>query len=192
MNHKKIFKRKAYYYLYFALLPVIWVGCKSRAIQDEAGADTTQVADYKGPLLAFQNIETVYSQMGEARLILTAPLQYREQSGDERFPEGINIDIYDEAGLKKTLIIADSGRYASEQRLYIMMGNVSVTNLIAQQRLETDILYWDERYREIYTDTTVKITTPKEIINGVGLRAKQDFSQYKIMRPTGIISASGL
>ena len=42
--------------------------------------------------------------------------------------------------------------------------------------------------REIYTNENVKITTAKELIYGVGLRAKQDFTQYKIAKPTGVFS----
>ena len=164
---------------------VLSTACQDAEIPNKPESDTASV--YTGPMLAFQNIETVYSQMGDAKLVLRAPLQYREKNGDERFPEGVEIDIYDGAGRKKTRILADSGRYVSEQRLYVMMGNVSVSNLIEEQELKTPILFWDERYREIYTDTVVKITTEKEILNGIGLRAKQDFSQYKIIEPTGII-----
>lgn len=170
----------------FAILFLLLVACKG-----EKPSSTTLTVDsvYTGPLLAFQNIETVYSQMGDAKLVLRAPLQYREQSGDERFPAGVEMDVYDDLGRKKTLLLADSARYLSSQRLYVMMGNVSVTNLAEQQKLETPVLFWDERYREIYTDTTVRITTAKEILKGKGLRARQDFSQYKILVPTGVLSA---
>jgi LPS export ABC transporter protein LptC len=137
--------------------------------------------------LAFEDIETFYTNKGESKLALRAKVQLRLQNGDEVFPKGFFIDIYDEAGKRKTEIKADSGHFLSEHGLYLMIGDVKVSNFTQQQILETPILYWDERFREIYTDTVLKITTPKEIINGVGLRAKQDFSQYKIGRPTGVI-----
>jgi LPS export ABC transporter protein LptC len=164
------------------------LGALAACRPDAPPADAVEASAYEGPLLSFQNIETIYSNRGEAKLILQAPLQYRLQNGDEVFPQGVHIDIYDDDGRHKTMLLADSAHYVSADRLYLMVGNVQVTNLLQQQRLETPLLHWDERFREIYTDTVVHITTPQEEIDGVGLRAKQDFSQYKIMKPVGVIT----
>lgn len=143
---------------------------------------------YTGPLTAFQNIVTEYSKKGNAKVILKAPVKLGLQNKDESYPNGVHLDFYGDYGNKQTVLIADSAKYISEQRIYVMMGEVKVTNIIEQQSLETPTLYWDERFKEIYTDTTVKITTTTEVLYGIGMRAKQDFSQYKILKPTGIIS----
>ena len=112
----------------------------------------------------------------------------RMQNMDEVFPDGVLITIYDDIGTPKTTIKADSAVYLDKVKTYTMVGNVLVRNEIQNQQLETQTLNWDERLREIYTNDKVKITTAKELIYGIGMRAKQDFSQYKIAKPTGTFS----
>ena len=144
--------------------------------------------EYHGPILTFSNIETYYSQSAQVRLRLVAPVQWHMENTDEVFPDGVHITFFDKENNEKTTLVSDSARYIAEIRTYRMVGNVVVHNKVEQQTLETPILNLDERTKEIFTDTTVKITTQKEYIYGIGLRAKQDFSQYKIAKPTGIFT----
>ncbi|MGB0524270.1 MAG: LPS export ABC transporter periplasmic protein LptC [Flammeovirgaceae bacterium] len=159
--------------------------------QTNSNAVTTvveEVEEYTGPVLTFSNIETFYSQNAQVKLRLVAPTQWHMQNSDEVFPDGVHITFFDKDNQEKTTLVSDSARYIAEIKTYHMVGNVEVHNMVENQTLETPILNLDERSKEIFTDTTLKITTEKELIYGIGLRAKQDFSQYKIAKPTGIFS----
>ena len=147
-----------------------------------------EMEDYTGPMLTFKNIETIYSQDADVKLKAEAPIRLRMQNMDEIFPEGAHITIYDIDGAVKTTLVADSAIYLDQVQTWTMVGNVKVRNEQENQQLETTLLNWDNRLREIYTNDKVKITTASELIYGVGLRARQDFSQYKIAKPTGVFS----
>ncbi|NOZ46611.1 MAG: LPS export ABC transporter periplasmic protein LptC, partial [Chlorobi bacterium] len=53
--------------------------------------------------------------------------------------------------------------------------------------LNTELLYWYEDKEKIYTDNFVKVTEGESILYGNGLVSNQDFTDYKILHPTGEI-----
>jgi LPS export ABC transporter protein LptC len=147
--------------------------------------DTTK---YTGPLVEFKGIETYYSLQAMVRVRLTAPIQWRYGNANEEFPKGINLEMFNEAGLKSTLLVADYAIYEAAKQKYTVTGRVKVTNLIENQTLESPRLYWLKREREILSDTSVIVTSAKAKLYGIGLKAQDDFSRYKILEPTGPIS----
>ena len=67
-------------------------------------------------------------------------------------------------------------------------GNVVVISDSTNTSLETQKLNWDNIEKKIYSDLFVKITTPKEIINGVGFESDEHLHNYKIFKVTGVMS----
>ena len=51
--------------------------------------------------------------------------------------------------------------------------------------LRTDRLFWTDATRLIHTDAYVEITSPREVIRGVGLESNQSLTNYRIFRVTG-------
>lgn len=173
----------------FALLiccSIIFVACQPP--KDTSLPQEEEFEEYTGPVLTFDNVETYYSQSALVKLRLVAPTQWHMENNDEIFPDGIHITFFDKDVKEKTTLISDSACYIAEIKTYRMLGNVVVHNTIENQKLETPVLNLDERSNEIFTDTNIVVTTEKEVIYGIGLRAKQDFSQYKIAKPTGIFA----
>lgn len=150
---------------------------------------------YKGPLMETTNVRALYSDSAKLKLQLTAPLEQRFENGDFIYPKGVKVIFYSADG-KKTVVntlTANYGKSDNAKNLYIMRGNVQVSNLPQQQKMNTEELFFDKTKQLIYTDTAmfVKVETPNEYIDGYGLKANQDFSRYSIKRPTGILSKSG-
>ena len=56
------------------------------------------------------------------------------------------------------------------------------------ETLNTEHLIWDMQKEEIRSDVFVKITTPQQVLMGEGLISNQDFSDYKILKPRGVIN----
>ena len=81
-------------------------------------------------------------------------------------------------------------RYPNEG-LVIVRDSV-VWESMAQEKLETSELRWDEREKKIYTNKFVRITRPDEIIYGHGFEANQDFSYSKIQAIEGRIKVGDL
>ena len=50
-------------------------------------------------------------------------------------------------------------------------GNVVLHNVIKQQTMETDTIYWDRTNSEIYTDCYVKMYSPDGFTQGYGMRS---------------------
>lgn len=139
-------------------------------------------------LSVFENIHTRYSDQGRMKVVLSAPKHLRFVSQNEEYPLGFKLVMHDDAGQESSVITANYGLYSARDNRYQAYGSVRVINIKEKQEMETDTLFWDQRKEEIYTHTSVRIKTQDEMITGTGLRAKQDFSQYKITKPTGIFT----
>ncbi len=136
----------------------------------------------KTPVMTFVDVGSQFDQDAKVKVKIQAPLQHKYENRDESYPDGVHVEFFDSLGVMTTTMDADSGYHKMASNSYRARGNVVVVNHVAGQKLETEVLNWDMGTREIYTDTLtpVKITTPTEIINGNGLRATQDFSEYEI------------
>jgi len=65
--------------------------------------------------------------------------------------------------------------------------NVVLTS-VDNKKLETSVLFWDEKRNKIYTNSQVFVTTNKEQIIGDGFTSNTDFTNYSISNITGVIN----
>jgi LPS export ABC transporter protein LptC len=165
------------------LLSLVAIACEK-----EPSLGKKKIPEYKGASVEFDSVRTIYSQSATVRIKLSGAKQIVEQSGNVWYPKGIEVNMYNEQGLKTTNLRADSGRYEKNVRIYRAYGNVVVVNLEQQQTLYTPQLNWDQNKREISTEKEIKIVTPKELLYGVGLVSNDEFSRYTIKKPTGVFS----
>ena len=143
------------------------------------------------PELVFKQLSTFYSEDTQVIFKIIAETQLKYPNGDERFPDGIRVEMFSKTGVKKSILVADSGRYNFDEKLYTVMGNVKVKNLLEAQTLESDLLNWNKESKEVYTNTSVKIIDDCQITTGKGLKANEDFSEYEILEPEGSAPAEG-
>lgn len=142
---------------------------------------------YDGPTITMDTIVTRYSDEGIVKFILKAPREEKFDSGDEMWPEGLLIEIYDEKTRSlKTTFEADSVFYDRNENLYRGEGNVKVINLQSNERLHTEQLFWNPSDEIFYTERFVTIFDEDNLPTyGEGLTANQDFSEYEILRALG-------
>ena len=150
-----------------------------------------KVPEYKGATVEFDSVRTIYSQSATMRIKLYGVKQIVLQNGDVMYPKGLEVNMYNELGVKTTNLRADSGRYEKNTRVYRAYGNIVVINLEQQQTVYTDQLNWDQNKREIFTEDSIKIVTPKELLYGIGMVSNDEFSKYKITKPTGVFAVEG-
>jgi LPS export ABC transporter protein LptC len=146
---------------------------------------------YTGPMLETSNVMTLMSDSAQLRLRLKAPLEQIFENGDQVYPKGVDLTFLDNDG--STVINTIKGNYGKldkTKNLYIVRGNVQVTNVEKQQRMNTEEAFYDKNKALIYTEkeTEVRVTTPTESLTGRGLTANQDFSRYTILTPTGVFA----
>ena len=87
----------------------------------------------------------------------------------ELFPAGFFVYAFDESGKLETEIVADNARhmkYKDGRETWEAYGNVVVKNLINQEVMETDTLYWNQETEMIYTHCYVRIISPDGFAQG--------------------------
>jgi len=51
--------------------------------------------------------------------------------------------------------------------------------------LQTQKLYWNNKLQKVSSDVYIKITTPKEVVEGIGFESDQSLKNYTIFKVTG-------
>lgn len=106
----------------------------------------------------------------------------------DAFPHGLSVYGYTEDGLLESVIVADDARHiVPKQRdrdeIWEAFGNVIMHNVIEQQTMETDTVYWDQAKREIYTDCYVKIYSRQGFLQGFGMRSDDHVRNSILYKP---------
>jgi len=102
-------------------------------------------------------------------------------------PKGITGNFYNDEGKAESYLSAEKGISYQTQKITEVSQNVVVMNNKGE-KLNTEKLIWDQKKQIIYTDKFVRITTKNEILTGEGMESKQDFSDWVIKKPRGVIS----
>jgi LPS export ABC transporter protein LptC len=144
------------------------------------------IKPYNGPMIEVNKVETLYTDSSTLRIKLTAPKEYEFQNGDREFPKGEKIEFYDQHGVPSSVLTSNYGRYDKEKNLYFVRDNVIIQNLAEKKKLSTSELNWNPATEKVYTEKYVVIETPDQILNGDGLIANQEMSNYKITNVKGI------
>ncbi len=149
--------------------------------------DKSQLAFYEGPTRTGSDIILVHSDSAIVRTKLMADKQLDFQNGNAEFPEGIVIHFFEKNGELSTTIRADRGYYERKTDLYRGEGDVQVHNILKNQKLNSEELFWDKGKKKIFTEKFVTVEESSRIINGTGMEADEGFNEYTFTNVTGEI-----
>jgi len=135
---------------------------------------------YDGPINEAVDILLIHSDSAVLRSEIRAPRQLEFKNGDLQFPEGIEIKFFTVEGVLETTMRADRGFFSKDENLYRGEGNVQIQNLIKDQRLQTEEIFWNQAQKKIYTDKFVTIQERQTLFNGTGMEADDSFSNYQL------------
>ncbi|HAO46998.1 MAG TPA: LPS export ABC transporter periplasmic protein LptC [Ferruginibacter sp.] len=134
-----------------------------------------------------KNADINYTLGGKAKAKLLSPLMLRVQDAKPyvEFPKTLHVDFYDETGAIDSRLDALYGKYYETESKVFLKDSVRVIN-IKGDTLYCNELWWDRNRTglEFYTDKTVRIRRKLEIIDGVGMEARQDFKEWVIRNVT--------
>ena len=142
----------------------------------------------EAPVQTVDDMFIVQTKNGQIQMRAEAPLMERYERDTltyELFPEGFFVFGYDEAGNLETKIVADNARhmkYDDGRETWEAFGNVVVNNVINQEVMETDTLYWDQENERIYTHCYVRLYSPDGFVQGYGMEADQRARDHKIFK----------
>ena len=158
--------------------------CKGKLAEAEA-LDLSET-----PVQTVRDMFIVQTENSGLQMRAEAPLMEKYEKGDslsyELFPEGFNVFAYTDEGLLETRITSDNARhlkYKDGRETWEAFGNVVVQNLIKQETMETDTLYWDQKEEKIYTHRYVKMYSPQGFMQGYGMESDQRARDSKLFNP---------
>ena len=92
-----------------------------------------------------------------------------------------------EDGVLETYLQSDNAKHYSKKRTneekWSAFGHVVVQNIIKQETMETDTLYWDRGKKEIFTDCYVRLFSNDGFMQGYGMRSDEMARDVVLYKP---------
>ncbi len=147
------------------------------------------------PVQTVEDMFAVQTKNGVVLMRMEAKLMERYDNDTvtyESFPKGFAVYGYTDEGLLETIIISDDARHVTSKKktrgvpqkeIWEAFGNVVVHNVVKQETMETDTLYWNQATNEIYTDCYVKMYSPDGFMQGYGMHSDDHARNAILHRP---------
>ena len=162
----------------------ILFSCKSKLSQ----ADKLELA--KIPLQKVDSMYLVQTKNGMIEMrVVTGEMQHFENDtmSCDVFPEGMNVYAYtDDEVLESTIVSDEASHFTNKntkEEIWKAYGNVVVKNIVKNQTMESDTIYWDQTAKEIYTDCYVRLYSDDGFIQGYGMRSDERARNAIILNP---------
>ena len=172
-----------------AALAILFVACKGKLAKAEA-LDVSRT-----PVQTVDDMFGVQTKNGDVVLRIEASLMERyvnDTSVYESFPKGLAIYGYADEGVLETVIVSDDARHIQKKRrpgrsqedeIWEAFGNVVIHNVLKQETMETDTIYWNQAKKEIYTHCYVKMYSPQGFLQGYGMRSDDHARNAILLEP---------
>jgi LPS export ABC transporter protein LptC len=139
------------------------------------------------PSLTGKQVRTVVADSGRIQLIMTSPLIENYDKADPPYAEfrsGIKVDLYN----NKNDSVRVTSKYAkcTDNNLWELRDSVVIINE-NNEKLETELLFWNQEKDRIYTDRFVKITSEDEVTQGIGFESDSHLIKRRIFKVTATI-----
>ncbi|UEG50927.1 LPS export ABC transporter periplasmic protein LptC [Ferruginibacter lapsinanis] len=148
------------------------------------------IGDQKTGVEVAKDVRINYSIAGNRKAVLVGPLMYRVQDTVSyiEFPKTIHVDFFNAADVIESKLDARYAKYKDNQNIVFLKDSVRIVN-VKGDTLYCDELYWDRTRTntEFYTEKPVRIRTRTHLINGIGMDASQDFTEWHIVQSTGFV-----
>jgi LPS export ABC transporter protein LptC len=140
------------------------------------------------PSLTGKNVRTVLADSGRVQLILTTPLIEQYDKVDPQYTEfksGIKVVFFG----KQNDSVKVTAKYAkcTNNNLWELRDSVVVINE-NNEKLETEVLFWNQEKDRIYTDRFVKMTSEDQVSQGIGFESDSHLTKRRIFKVTATIS----
>jgi len=167
-----------------ATVAIIFFSCKS-GLSEAARLDLS-----KTPVQTVDDMYIIQSEGGKLQMRIEATVMEHYDSDTmsvDMFPKGLQVFSYNEEGELEAHLRSDNASHEKSktggEEIWKAFGNVVVKNIIKQETMETDTIYWDRKHQEIYTDCYVRLYSPDGFTQGYGLRSDEKVRNSAIMRP---------
>lgn len=140
------------------------------------------------PVMDTRGVTTLVSDSGVIRYRIKAEewqVYDRKSPSYWAFEKGVYVEKFDSLFQVEASIEADTAYYYDKQRLWKLMSNVHIQNLKGE-KFDTDLLYWDQNKKRVYSDKQVRIEQLDRIIYAIGFESNEQLTRYKFYKTNGI------
>jgi LPS export ABC transporter protein LptC len=144
------------------------------------------------PTLTVKHDTTIYTDSAKLQLIMYSPIIERYPNIKPpyaEFREGIKVWFYNGHTKSVGSFTSKYAKFMEDKRLWELKDSVVAVNE-RNEKLETELLYWDQDKELIYTDRAVKITYEDEIVLGIGMKSNPKFTNWWIRDVSATIPIS--
>ena len=142
------------------------------------------------PLQTVDSMFFLQSDNGLLKMRVEAPrmeVYEHDTLSYDLFPQGIRVFAYTPEGALETTIVSEHARHdkypGGKKELWSAYGNVVIRNIMKQETMETDTLYWDSQEHEIWTDCYIKMYSPSGSMQGYGMRSDEMARNAILLQP---------
>lgn len=162
------------------LLLLLAAACDEEKVRPEVDASLN--AD-ELPTQESYNSTLFFSDSGVTRAVMDfgRARMYR-QAQETLVDSGLKIRFYNADEIKTAVLTSKRGRVDDRTQDLFAYEDVVVVN-DSGTVVETEELMFRNKDKKIVSDKAVKITTPDEVIKGVGFESDQSLSNYTIFQP---------
>ncbi len=140
------------------------------------------------PIMTTRDVSTYVSDSGVVRYkIITEEWKVFDRLNPSRwtFEKGIYLEKFDNKLTIVATIVADTAYYYDKEELWELRGNVHIENEQDEQ-FDTQMLFWNQKTKMVYSDQHIRIRQQKRIITGQGFTSNQNFTDYTIRQTQGV------
>ena len=140
------------------------------------------------PVMLTKGVTTLISDSGVTRYRVNTmrwDVFDRKKPSYWAFEEGVYLEQFDSVFNIEASIQADTAYYFDNEKLWKLVSNVDIQNRKGE-RFNTDLLFWDEKKKKVYSDEYIRIQQPDRIITGHGFDSNQQLTVYTIHNIEGI------
>lgn len=140
------------------------------------------------PVMDTRGVTTLISDSGVIRYRINAEewqVYDRKSPSYWAFEKGVYVEKFDSLFQLEASIEADTAYYYDKTKLWKLLSNVHIQNLKGE-KFDTDLLYWDQNKKRVYSDRQVRIEQPDQIIYAVGFESNEQMTRYKFYKTNGI------
>ncbi len=134
------------------------------------------------PSLTAKNSTTVFTDSGKIQLIMSFEIMESYNNVEQPYSEfrsGIRVSFFEGNDTPAGTVFSKYARYMDKKKLWELKDSVVVVNE-ANERLETEQLFWDQEKDLIYTDRFITITSEDQTVMGTGFESDHRLTRRKI------------
>lgn len=140
------------------------------------------------PMMNTLGVTTLISDSGITRYRMTTEewnVFDRKVPSFWAFEKGVYLEQFDSVFNIEASVKADTAYFYDKEQLWKLIGHVDIQNRKGE-RFNTELLFWNQVTRKIYTDKFIRIKQPDRTIDAYGFDSNEQMTVYTLRNIAGI------